>query len=279
MPTDADPAVLRDAAAVAAEVARRAGIGIEPIESARQADDAADILRDIWGGDPTALPGNAIRALAHAGNYAVSVHDLAADGALIGASVAFFCAPARSAIHSHITGLRPAVRGRSIGTAVKLHQRAWALAVGLTTVTWTYDPLIARNAHFNLTTLGAAITSYEVDFYGPMQDEINLGDETDRFEVDWDLTRPWPVDPPTAGGTLVLEVGPSGEPLRLPGLAGGEPVEAGIPSDVEELRRADPALARQWRHALRDTLLPLLDDGYRVIGFTEQSRYLLAPPP
>jgi len=299
VPTSPDAASTR-AAVDADHAADRAGIRIEPVQTVRQADDAADILRTIWSAaevgeraltdtarpaaatvrpvapDPTALPGNTIRALAHAGNYAVSVRDDRA-GAQKNPTLAPIRAPARRALHSHITGLLPAARGRSIGTAVKLHQRAWALAHGLTTVTWTYDPLIARNAHFNLSTLGAVPTHYEVDFYGSMADGINDGDETDRFAVDWDLTRPWPPDPSTGEGDLLLAVGTAGEPLNRAAPAADGPVEVAIPHDIELARRNDPELGRAWRAALRDTLLPLLNRGYLVAGFTADAHYLLRP--
>src|SRR3712207_7442617 len=62
----------------------------------------------------------------------------------------------------------------------KLHQRAWAIARGVHEVAWTFDPLVARNAWFNLTKLGARATEYLPNFYGPMDDGINGADESDR---------------------------------------------------------------------------------------------------
>ena len=93
------------------------------------------------------------------------------------------------ALHSHITGILPGVRRTGLGRAMKLHQRAWAADHGLAWVTWTFDPLVRRNAWFNLDVLGAEVHEYLVDFYGPIDDAINAGDESDRLLVAWAVRR------------------------------------------------------------------------------------------
>ena len=79
------------------------------------------------------------------------------------------------------------VQSRGVGYALKLHQRAWALHEDVRTITWTSDPLIRRNAWFNLNKLGASVVEYLPEFYGAMRDGINAGDLTDRCLVRWDL--------------------------------------------------------------------------------------------
>ena len=81
----------------------------------------------------------------------------------------------------------PTYAGRAVGTAIKLHQRDWALAHGGTAITWTYDPLVARNAHFNLNRLGARPERYLLDVYGELRDDLNRGDPSDRLLVRWSL--------------------------------------------------------------------------------------------
>ncbi|PJI52362.1 hypothetical protein CTI14_43535, partial [Methylobacterium radiotolerans] len=76
----------------------------------------------------------------------------------------FFASPGRRALHSHIAGVSGRMRGRSVGFALKVHQRAWALSEGLEEISWTFDPLISRNAHFNLVKLAAEPTSYHRNF-------------------------------------------------------------------------------------------------------------------
>ena len=96
-------------------------------------------------------------------------------GTLIGAAVAFF---GIDHLHSHITGVDPATQSRGVGFALKLHQRAWALDRRIESVHWTFDPLVGRNAYFNLHKLGARAIEYLPDFYGRMTDGINGGDAT-----------------------------------------------------------------------------------------------------
>ncbi|NBP52503.1 MAG: GNAT family N-acetyltransferase, partial [Actinobacteria bacterium] len=84
------------------------------------------------------------------------------------------------------------LRAQNISRApdLKVAQREWALARGITEIRWTFDPLIARNAFFNLTRLGAVGAVYHADLYGTMTDPVNAGDATDRVEARWDLTGP-----------------------------------------------------------------------------------------
>src|SRR6478735_8510006 len=90
-------------------------------------------------------------------------------------------------LHSHMLATVPEWQSRGVGFALKLAQRGAALDVGLDDVRWTYDPLLARNAWFNLTKLGATATAFLPEFYGEMTDLLNAGDRSDRFEVRWPL--------------------------------------------------------------------------------------------
>jgi predicted GNAT superfamily acetyltransferase len=141
---------------------------------------------EIWRPEPGSRPVTVefLRALAHSGNYVCGAF---AGDELVGACAGFFASPAGVAMHSHIAGVSDRVRGRHVGFALKLHQRAWALARGVELITWTFDPLISRNAYFNLGKLGACATEYLPDFYGAIDDGFNSGDDTDRLLVSWPL--------------------------------------------------------------------------------------------
>ena len=106
---------------------------------------------------------------------------------MVGAAIAFHSTPDRHALHSHIAGVAPGLAGRSIGYAMKQHQRGWALARGIDVIEWTFDPLVARNAYFNCAKLRALPVEYLTNFYGVMPDVINGDDETDRLLVRWQL--------------------------------------------------------------------------------------------
>jgi predicted GNAT superfamily acetyltransferase len=180
------------------------------------------------------------------------------------------------------------VRGRSVGRALKLHQRAWAIDHGVDHVAWTFDPLVARNAWFNLARLGALPVSYLRNFYGGMHDAINGADESDRLLVRWRLTDPLvsaaartgePVTPDTAGAHPVLVAGDDGGPH--PTAVVSAPVGTvlvGVPPDVEGLRSTRPALARAWRTALRETLGDLILGGATVAGFHRTDGYVVRLP-
>jgi len=226
-----------------------------------------------------------LRALSKAGSYVAGAYDCGGGG-LIGACVGFFAAPTRQELHSHVAGVSAAARGRSVGRAMKLHQRAWALNQGVTTVTWTFDPLVSRNAYFNLVKLGGTPVQYLPDFYGSMGDAINGNDATDRLLLRWDLaadrvTRAagglhqfWDAASlREAGAVTGLDRSADGHPA--PRTPDGPTVLVAVPPDIEALRRTDPACARQWRFAVRDALGRLLDQGARVVGFDRAGWYVL----
>src|SRR4051812_20132957 len=93
----------------------------------------------------------------------------------------------RTAFHSHMLGVRPAHRGLSVGYTLKLAQRTKALALGIKEITWTFDPLRARNAHLNFCRLGVISNDYRADFYGPQTSSPLHRNGTDRLWVTWHL--------------------------------------------------------------------------------------------
>ncbi|GAA2068022.1 hypothetical protein GCM10009801_15990 [Streptomyces albiaxialis] len=250
----------------------RTTLGTTVRELRRMTDlDAVERLHArIWGSAPGSSPLTAevMRALAHSGNYVAGAYE---DERLVGASVAFFAEPVGTSLHSHITG---AVMGRGVGLALKTHQRRWALDRRLTRITWTYDPLIRRNAHFNLAKLGARPEAYLTRFYGAMDDAVNGGDESDRVLAVWDLAAPVPapaVDVPADAAYVLRDR--EGRPQSA--ATDADTVLIDLPDDIEALRRTDPGAARAWRLAVRETLGGLLAEGARVVGFHERRRYVV----
>src|SRR5262249_6048049 len=123
-------------------------------------------------------------------------------------------------LHSHMLATVPEWQSRGVGFALKLAQRAAALDAGFGEVRWTYDPLPARNAWFNLMKLGSEATAFLPEFYGDMTDLLNVGDRSDRFEVRWSLrsnrsaAAASGVPPPEVGGgpALLEAAGDPGAP-------------------------------------------------------------------
>ena len=181
------PAIAMDARQAADEAARRAGAEVVELHDISELNEAAELFVEVWqapGGEAPATPA-LLRALAYSGNY---VSGAWREGRMVGASVGFLHPHHGGiALHSHITGVRETAQGGSVGFALKQHQRAWALDREIDAISWTFDPLVRRNAFFNLVKLGAEIVDYLPDFYGPMADGINVGEETDRCLVSWPL--------------------------------------------------------------------------------------------
>ncbi|WP_405060636.1 GNAT family N-acetyltransferase [Kribbella sp. NBC_01505] len=226
----------------------------------------------IWRPDPHNPPVTTelLRAMSKAGSYVGGAYD---GGELVGACVGFFGAPAERTLHSHVAGVSQKARGRNVGFALKLHQRQWALERGLTAIEWTFDPLIRRNAHFNLIKLGARPTQYLTNFYGQMRDEINGEDESDRLLVRWQLDEPV-GGPESSGAAIALGRDEDGRPVRVD-LPTAGPVLVAVPADVEALRATDFAAAQEWRLAVREVLGGLLADGARVTGFDRTGWYVV----
>jgi predicted GNAT superfamily acetyltransferase len=125
------------------------------------------------------------------------------------------------------------------------------------------------------------VVAYLPNFYGSMADGLNAHDQSDRLSLEWSLTdkrvvaacegAPSIVDP---AGSVLLDVGPGGTPIV--GDADAAVLVCRLPADILAIRVADPALARAWRVALRDTLGHALRDGHRVVGVTRDGCYLLS---
>lgn len=272
----------------AGSTAAAAAVRIELVHSEPAARAAATVLAQVWATDDGHVPvvPGLVWVFAHAGHYVANVY---ADDRVIASAIGLRSCDARGDyVHSHIAGVLPAWQGTNVGFSLKQHQRGWALDNGFDRITWTFDPLVSRNAYFNVTKLGARLTDYYVNFYGPMDDGINGGDETDRCLAIWDLITDRAVD--AAGGRQtapdVTQLRDSGVPVRVQVGAGGEPLvnddaRGGrqllqLPRDIVALRHSDRLLARAWRRVVRDILVPAFADGYEVTGVTRDAWYVLA---
>lgn len=214
------------------------------------------LFNQVWGTVTPLVGVELLRAIGHTGGYLAGAF---LRNRMVGGSLGFLGRHHQEvALHSHITGILPGVRQTGLGRQMKLHQRAWAADQGLGWITWTFDPLVRRNAWFNVDVLGAQIDAYLVDFYGQMDDSINGGDPSDRLLVAW---------PTHAAAT------DEGAPARVPPGA----VTVPTPDDIVVLRRTDPAEAGSWRLRVREELGTLLTEGGRVVGFTRAGEYVVVP--
>jgi predicted GNAT superfamily acetyltransferase len=174
------------------------------------------------------------------------------------------CRENQTYLHSHMAAVLPAYQGQGIGRLLKLRQRAEALAAGFSMVEWTFDPLVLRNAHFNINRLGVIARHYVTDKYGPSSSPLHGTLPTDRLLVEWWIASPR-VESVLAG--------------HLPRARG--PIQTiELPADIDELRHRDPATARRWQSRAREQFEGRFQQGYAVTGFAlgpETGTYVLEP--
>lgn len=250
---------------------------VDVTESMAEIVEVSALFETVWGRNAEGVPMSSefIRSLVHADGLVSVVHS---DGGLIGAAVLGRARPGHC--YGYIAAAAPGRADRGIGFALKQHQRTWALAAEIHTMEWTFDPLVARNARFNLTKLGADVREYEVAFYGEMHDEQNAGEIGDRLVAHWRLDSErseraarGEYDEPPAPSNDVLAAGPDGEPLAW---HDGDHRWVRVPGDIQELRRTDPEAARPWRLAVREAFTDAFADGWVADGVTRLGTYHLS---
>lgn len=282
--TTTDSALTRMAQLQAQRAMTASGVCIVELTSMGRLGELYALYADIWqfDGARPLISVEFLRGLAKAGNYVVGAY---VGEQLVGACVGFFGIPAGAELHSHMAGVSAAARGRNVGFALKLHQRAWALDRGITSIYWTADPLVRRNAHFNIAKLGARPAEYLPNFYGQMNDAINRGDDSDRISLRWNLAA-GDVGAACDGASPVVDAAGLGATTVL-ACIDDEPIDHDVdapavlvelPADIERIRAASPELAGRWRVAVRYRLGGLMARGYRVIGFPSPGAYLLTAP-
>lgn len=257
-----------------------AGVSLVPLTTLEQAQEVSGVASELW--EQGALSPAMGRAFQLAGS---GLYGAEAGGRLVGFVLGFLGLHEGLHMHSHMLGVVPERQSRGIGYALKLAQRAACLEAGIEEVRWTYDPLVARNAWFNLVKLGAMATDLLVGFYGEMTDRINRGDRSDRFEVRWRLTSKrveralsGRAEPPPPGPVLLQAEGDRDHPMPAPS---AESPRSGavvaIPTDHFALRMRDPELGRSWREASASAFRSCFEAGLVASWIDRSGRYVFQP--
>lgn len=279
-------------------------ITIRPLTSHADMRACQELQRRVWqGGDAEIVPLHMLHPIARYGGVllgAFSGQDLVGFVlGFLGTSEQYGPeAPASVRLKhcSHMLAVLPEWQNRGVGYALKLAQREAARAQALRLMTWTYDPLESRNAYFNLARLGAVCNTYIRDLYGPMDDALNRGLPTDRFQVDWyiasrrvatRLKRGQPglsLEHLTSAGACIINPARAGDsplprPCEQPRPPEGALALVEIPPDFQAIKRADNALALAWRLHARQIFESAFAAGYVAIDFIRdagRSLYSLA---
>lgn len=275
----------RSAAARAAGLARVQIVDEFELDRLR---DVTALLTTVWGTTLSAAPisSDLLRSISHAGCNVAVAYDVngtqpGVGGTPVGAAVAIV-SPESVSAYSLIAGVLPGVADRGVGFALKQHQRSWAVARGFERMIWTFDPLVSRNARFNLTKLGAHSVEYVRDFYGLMEDEINSHDESDRLVAVWPLTtdraidcsngRPEPVELPDFSADDIRTTGPDGKPVLI---EKDGSLWCRVPADIVALRRHNADESAAWRSCIREVFITAFAAGYMASEVTRTGWYRL----
>ena len=230
-------------------------VSTKRLEFLDELNDARNIFDTTWFmRSSTEIKLNLLQAMVHSGSYL--------SGAFIGSKIvgAAFAFPATNGglhLHSHMTAVLDEYRDKGVGYALKIDQWNWAKKQKYSHLSWTFDPLVRRNAKLNIVKLGVDISAYHPNFYGDMPDALNAGDESDRLVVSWSTD----IDEPKA---RELINNPKPDDILIE-----------IPEDIVALRSKNQSESIKWRRQLRDQFMSAFDKNGKVVGFSANNEYVV----
>lgn len=263
---------------------------IKILESPEEMSSVEDLQRIVWPGSETDIvPAHVFITAIHNGGLVIGAFD---HSQIIGFVFGFPGLEStpdgpRPKHCSHMMGIHPNYRDSGVGFALKRAQWQMVRHQGLDHITWTYDPLLSRNARLNITKLGAVCNTYRRSEYGDMRDGLNAGLPSDRFQVDWWINtrrvdrrvgkrarRPLKLEnfseadlqPLYSVHTSRRTGGLPSPPEHFSPLEGHLAL-AEIPSDFMALKEANFSLARDWRFFSREVFETAFAAGYIVTDF------------
>ncbi len=256
-------------------------LDIRRISTWEEYEACVALQREVWGPEFTeCVPAAILMVTQRIGGVVAGAFDR--DDQLIGFVFGMTGVERGHFVHwSDMLAVRTSARGLGIGRQLKLFQREAVRAVGVSTIYWTFDPLVARNAHLNLVTLGADVVEYVPDMYGHETTSVlHQGLGTDRFIVAWHVgdgarSRPRTETPAAqCAGLPALNA--------MPAIADGTPaVRITVPLHIDQVQRHSLTVAARWRSDTQRAFLWCVEHGYRVTGFyrdepSETAGYILS---
>ncbi len=261
---------------------------IKILESPEDMTAVEELQRVVWPGSETdVVPAHMLITAIHNGGLVAGAF---VDGQLIGFVFGFpgieFTPDGPRPKHcSHMMGIHPMHRDSGVGFALKRAQWQMVRHQGVDHITWTYDPLLSRNAYLNIAKLGAVCNTYRRSEYGEMRDGLNAGLPSDRFQVDWWVhtrrverrlgkrpRRPLKLDNFSKADLQPLySLQPQAEgwfrPPEHVAPLDGKLTLAEVPTDFGALKEADFSLARDWRFFSRELFETAFSTGYIITDF------------
>ena len=208
----------------------------------------------------------------------VSAAAFAQDGSMLGFVFGLTGVKDGRLVHwSDMLAVREDAQRRHIGRALKQYQRERCRALGVETMYWTFDPLVARNAKLNLCRLGARVDEFVQDMYGTDTNSPAHGSlGTDRFVAAWPVATepvPMPSDAALFAGVPVAAGRPDEAPVPASALPDAAGVVVRVPADFQALLHEDAGLARTWRMSVRRAFLHYFPLGFRVSAFAADGHH------
>jgi len=230
-------------------------IKIKKLVSITEQSEARKVFDKTWAMESgTEITPNLLKAMVHGGSYLTGAF---IDKKCVGAAFAFPATTGGLHLHSHMTAVLDNYRDQGIGYALKINQWQWAKKNNYKEITWTFDPLVSRNAKLNLIKLGVDISGYYPNFYGDMPDALNAGDESDRVMASWKVAG----DQPTAKN-VITNPGKSDTLIK-------------IPEDIVAIRSKNKSENLKWRRKVREEFMRAFEKGGKVVGFSANNEYVV----
>ena len=225
---------------------------LNTVSNHRFAREIFDITWPMESG--TEITPNLLQAMVHSGAYLSGAF---VENKIVGAAFAFPATNSGLHLHSHMTAVLDEYRDKGVGYALKIDQWNWAKKHKYSHISWTFDPLVRRNAKLNIVKLGVDISAYYPNFYGTMPDALNAGDESDRLMVSWSTD----IDEPKARELITH---PKTDDILIE-----------IPEDIVAIRSKDQSESMKWRRQVRDQFLAAFEKNGKVIGFSAKNEYVV----
>ena len=230
-------------------------IQVRELDNLQDQDFGRNIFDITWSMDAgTEITPNLLQAMVHSGSYLSGAF---IDNKIVGAAFAFPATNGGLHLHSHMTAVLPEFRDKGVGYALKIDQWKWAKKKNYSHLSWTFDPLVRRNAKLNIAKLGVDISAYHPNFYGDMPDALNAGDESDRLMVSWRTD----IDAPKARELITKPE--TGDIL----------IE--IPEDIVAIRSKNQSESMKWRRQVREQFLAAFEKNGKVVGFSANNEYVV----
>jgi predicted GNAT superfamily acetyltransferase len=225
------------------------------LKSFQDQDSGRKIFDLTWAMDAgTEITPNLLQAMVHSGAYLSGAF---IDNKIVGAAFAFPATNSGLHLHSHMTAVLDEYRDKGVGYALKIDQWSWAKKQKYSHLSWTFDPLVRRNAKLNIVKLGVDISAYYPNFYGAMTDALNAGDESDRLMVSWSTD----IDEPKARELITH---PKPDDILIE-----------IPEDIVAIRSKNQSESMKWRRLVREQFLAAFEKNGKVVGFSANNEYVV----